>query len=394
MTLEINTEIINRLGYYIVNGIQFTSKVDALIYATTVKSRVQWEFNSSTFRRVPWEINPTETLGEIYKRRALQLREKYDYLVLNYSGGADSQNILDAFLDNNIKLDEIIVRWAVTGEKGLYVPSNVSRATNYHSEWDLTALPEMKRLSLSHPEIKIQFYDYTDDALKFYNDNDPWFQMLSGAQFGPSHISRYATGLDRYQDMFVEKGLRGCQIFGTDKPRIMFDNNTFYTYFLDIIGGTTRHLYRYNDEYNPLELFYWTPDMPEIVHKQAHVVMEFFKKNRNLIPVIMKSNMLDYTMRNTLETIVRSLVYPTWNHSKFQAPKPTSVFYCEYDDWFFKNAESGAMDNRPLQIWKAALDHVTKNIDKKWFNIDERGREDGFVGMLSPMYKIGTLDNE
>jgi hypothetical protein len=240
--MNINNEIIDRLGYYTVDGIRFNNKVDALIYGTAHKKQVNWIFNDRVFGQVPWEVEPAESLSELYKRRALQLREKYDYLVLNYSGGADSQNILDTFINNNIKLDEIICRWSVAGETGLYQPSTVSRAANFHSEWDLTLKPAMEKISKEHPEIKIQFYDYTADATKFFNDDDPWYNMLNGAQFGPSHISRYAIGLDRYQDMFVERGMRGCQIFGVDKPRIMFDDNTFYTYFLDIIGGTARHL--------------------------------------------------------------------------------------------------------------------------------------------------------
>lgn len=392
--MEINNQIVERLGYYEVNGIRFTNKVEALIYAKTTKAQPQWNFSKDVFDKVPWELAPTESLLEIYKQRALQLREKYDYLVLNYSGGADSQNVLDAFLDNNIKLDEIIVRWAVTGSKGLYVPSAVSKATNYHSEWDLAAKPDIQRLSQTHPEIKIEFYDYTDDSFSLYSDNDPWYNTLNGAQFGPSHIARYDTGINRYQQMFVEKGIRGCQIFGTDKPRIMYDSSTrsFYTYFLDIIAGTVRHLRNYNEEYNPTELFYWTPDMPKIVHKQAHVVMDFFKKVPNLLPVIMKENMLNYTMRNTIETIIRSLVYPTWDHSKFQAPKPTSVFYCEYDDWFVKMSKANGSDERPLRMWEYALEHAIKNIDTEWFNFDELGNPDGFKGMISPMYKIGELD--
>jgi hypothetical protein len=134
--------------------------------------------------------------------------------------------------------------------------------------------------------------------------------------------------------------------------------------------------------------------MPEIVQKQAHVVMKFFKTVPNLLPVIMKHNMINYTMRNTLETIVRSLVYPTWNHTTFQAPKPTSVFYCEYDRWFFINSELGKMDNKPLQIWNSALDHVKKNIDSHWFNFDETGREDGFKGLISPLFKIGSYEQQ
>jgi len=54
----------------------------------------------------------SESLDFLYALRARQLREKYDYLVLYFSGGADSTNILKTFIDNNIFLDEIVMQMA------------------------------------------------------------------------------------------------------------------------------------------------------------------------------------------------------------------------------------------------------------------------------------------
>ena len=43
------------------------------------------------------------------KSHALKLREKYKYLRLWYSGGSDSQTVLNTFVDNKIHLDEIAI---------------------------------------------------------------------------------------------------------------------------------------------------------------------------------------------------------------------------------------------------------------------------------------------
>ena len=62
------------------------------------------------FSKCDWttEPEPGVPLSEYYRRRAQQIRDKYDYVVLLYSGGPDSNNILHAFVHNGIKIDEIV----------------------------------------------------------------------------------------------------------------------------------------------------------------------------------------------------------------------------------------------------------------------------------------------
>ena len=66
---------------------------------------VHWNYHEDVFSRALWTHEPPDDIEELYRQRALQLREQYDHLVLFYSGGADSTTILQAFIKNNIKLD-------------------------------------------------------------------------------------------------------------------------------------------------------------------------------------------------------------------------------------------------------------------------------------------------
>lgn len=390
-TFNINNHVVERLGYYTVGNKRYNNKIDALVESTRLNAPVRWYFNDNTYSRVDWLTPPQHSLQEIYRQRALQLREKYDYLVLNYSAGSDSQNILDTFLLNDIPLDEVCVRWALDGYHQ-YQPSLLSRPDNVHSEWHYAIAPGLERLRESRPDIHIEIVDVTHDAFTMFDDNDPWYRATTGAIPSPGHINRWMLGLDRYQRMFVDKGIKACQIFGTDKPRLMFDQGVFYTFFLDIIAGTPRNLIDYNDEYNALELFYWTPDMPQIVQKQAHVLMDFFKINQNLLPVISKDTALSWVFRNTFETICRSLIYPTWNASVFQAPKPTNSVHCEVDDWYFESIRSGTKDRKSFDIWSDSINFMKQNVDPKWLTLDHRGELNSLAGMISPLYKVGTLE--
>ena len=391
----LNNVIVDRLGYYKVGESKiFTNKITALMEATRTKEHVSWAFNDDTFSKFDWLTTPTLTLKEVYKNRALQLREKYDYLVLNYSGGSDSHNILHTFLENNIRLDEILVRWPRKRTQQLYTPSVFSTAYNQLSEWDLAILPDMKWVAANYPNIHIEFYDYSDDTFDFFKTakatNDPWFDVISGTQLSPTHAVRWRTNLDRYQKLFYEKGVTGCHIFGTDKPRVCFKDNNFFAYYLDTIAGTPTHFGDYQDKYSALELFYWTPDMPEVVKVQSHAVMNFFKKNPGLLPVISPNAALSYTLRNTYETLIRSIVYPYWDFSRFQAAKPARIVYCEYDDWVHNK---DATEVNSINEWKYSIEYIDQNVDDKFINRDHTGAIDGMVGMVTPFYQIGSLCN-
>ena len=90
-------------GYYRVGQQIFLKKIPALIEGTKTNIHPEWVFHDQTFGLVNWEEEPKETLDDLYQQRAQQIRDRYDYVVLFYSGGSDSHNILNAFVKNNIK---------------------------------------------------------------------------------------------------------------------------------------------------------------------------------------------------------------------------------------------------------------------------------------------------
>ena len=109
-------------GYYFVDREVIESKVYALIKASEKNTRATWWYYNEIFDNANENFKLHDASVEaMYRQRALQLRESYDYLILNYSGGADSHNILATFLKNNIKLDHIFVPVSYTH---LTLPTN------------------------------------------------------------------------------------------------------------------------------------------------------------------------------------------------------------------------------------------------------------------------------
>jgi hypothetical protein len=83
------------------------NKVQALLEATRLRKQglpcvVWYLWYHDTFKNFNKDLLGKIPLKTLYKERAQQLRDNYDELILYYSGGSDSHNILHTFLQNNI----------------------------------------------------------------------------------------------------------------------------------------------------------------------------------------------------------------------------------------------------------------------------------------------------
>ena len=63
-----------KLGYYICNGLEFHSKIEACMYGTKMNKPVKWVFNDGIFGAYDWTQEPSETLDQLYDQRARQLK--------------------------------------------------------------------------------------------------------------------------------------------------------------------------------------------------------------------------------------------------------------------------------------------------------------------------------
>jgi hypothetical protein len=80
-------------GYWSVDNQYYTNKVRAILAAQQSNlgyGAISFHYNDEWWNQVDWNIEPDESLQELYIQRAQQLREKYETLILRFSGGADS----------------------------------------------------------------------------------------------------------------------------------------------------------------------------------------------------------------------------------------------------------------------------------------------------------------
>lgn len=316
------------LGYYIVDGKHFYSKSHAIYESSITGKKIEWYFNNEVWEH--FSKNNLHTLGKtsldnIYKLRAQQLRDKYDYLILHYSGGPDSHNVLMSFINNNIHLDEVYVKYSHSVDAKLYTPNtSVTGAENIYSEWDYCIKPTLEWLAVHHPNIKITVDDiFKTSTMSALNDDT---FINTGHFLGAFEILRQRVcSSSLYQQL--DRSSKVCEIYGIDKPVVFSDNGSFFMFFVDqAVNVVARHNETRLKLDNVTELFYWTPDMPEIVFEQSYRLLEYFRMHpelRHLHDInIFKRN--DDIRIERMRRLMLSLIYTTWDMNKFQADKPVA----------------------------------------------------------------------
>jgi hypothetical protein len=375
----------DQLGYYSVGKLKFYSKLEALEVAKKLKQDVKWHFNDAAYSSYNWTQEPSETLEELYKARALQLREKYDYLVLWFSGGADSTNVLDTFLKNNIKLDEVVsfVNYSATGSKHDFVNGEVYQV----------AIPRIVEAQKLQPWLKHTIADIAQSQVDLFSSNDAkfdWTYNINGL-WNPNNVARQylKMSVPSWANM-INSGKQVGFIYGVCKPRVFAVNNKYYWRFDDGQHGASRKTQDDNREWDFNELFYWSPDCAKIAIKQAHVVKNFLKHaaldseaftdkphypscfvvSEDMHTAWQKHNKADnvkitfgeYSMwyswnkatrKDLTHDALHKLIYPWWYPVPYQF-KPNSLIFTDRDTWFFKLPDAEAARH----TWRTGIEHM------------------------------------
>lgn len=373
----------------------FDNKVDALISATNyikkgMNPEIKFFWYNDIFEKIDRSLLGKLSLNQLYKERAQQLRDKYDYLILYYSGGSDSNNILRSFIDNGIKLDCVYIKWPfkVLG-KNVYTPNAADRSVNnFLSEWDFAIKPDLEYLRQHHPEIKIELVDWLDNAVE---------DLISDDQFATQNHRHSIVNLIRmatfspYEKKLRDQGKKVAAIWGIDKPQIGIRNNQVGMYFRDDLIHGCRAIDGFDHH---LEFFYWTPDMPLLPYEMAYQTFMYFDQNSHLRPLI-DLDASKYKEKNQIqmeyavyEQVARTVCYPKWNFNKFQAGKPLDQALVKDKDYFFYDSTEF---NYIIEKWQHLYSSYMNSIDKRFLQLDKSGKGVGYKTIRSPFYFLGKF---
>ena len=363
----------HKLGSYNVNGKSFHNKLQAILYANETRADITWDFNNDVLNKVKWEEEPPIPLLTLYAERAKQIREQYDYVIIMCSGGADSTNVLYSFLDNGIHVDEVIAGAPINGLKNWKVDEKKKTVDQMASETMLAQLPLLNKVSQTHPNTKITINDYFDDMVNLkadeliYKNSAHWLHWSAHA--------RYSLDKFKYLRDMAEAGKKIGIVYGTDKP-ILYraEHGNLYTILNDaaIMGPTQSFTDNYANV--EIELFYYSPDLPELMVKQAHEVCKFVYNPQNSYARSVlwdKSKSDEFNDSNRRRTeyqrVIVPCIYPTIDHAKglvWQSDKAGSGLKggLEIDQWVYTLHGSHSM----IQALESELNLFLQTLDEKY----------------------------
>jgi len=335
--------------FYKIDNLFFLNKVEAIRYASQENKNISWHYKDDYFNNYDWLTEPLDSLDNIYKNRCLELRKNYDYLILFFSGGSDSQNILDSFLKNNILLDEIVVSFPKSGLDNFIECDTDTSPENNISEFKFTIFPVIEKIKKQYTNIKITVHDYYIDMLD-YKSMD-W--ILNSSDW--IHPSTYAKfNLNRYNHIHEQliKGTVGI-LYGSEKPILYKKNQSIYYLLTDVaVNGAVQSI---DHPRCFVERFYLSTN---IMSKQAHVLLNKIESNLLNIEELRTTDIAEYQSQFTKH------IYPNLIKSGFQTKKATRRFMVESDNWFYslhKNSDLYKMMHNDYT-------NFISSIDKKFLN--------------------------
>ena len=380
----------NTLGHYCVNGKKYNNKIQAILDAQQTLAEITWNFHRDIFDKVNWQVEPQLSLDELYKIRAQQIRDNHDYVIIMCSGGADSTNVVKSFLNNNIHVDEVIGSAPMEGLKNWNWNDKDTSANNTMSETKYALFPLMDEIATKYPKVKVTLNDFFQDLVN--SKTDEWLykcpDWINSAVVGKADLNKF-----KYLKDLAEQGKRIAVVWGCDKPIIRYDPlGNVQTMISDL--GVNNVVQPFDEDYPNVNriLFYWGPELPELLVKQSHVVAKFIHTKENLW-LSDQVKEVSYGKFWNEENIDRAgqrkgdyqrgiipAIYPTTVTPIFQCQKSIQSFLSPQSSWF----ETLHRETKIVQQFDSDFKLFYKSINPKYLS----GLKTGFKH-FDQRYTIG-----
>lgn len=306
--------IYNKRGHYICNGIVYQNK-----NSIKDQTNARFWFFDEIYSSIDWKIEPEASLDKLYEQRAKQLREQYDYLILMYSGGSDSHQVLKSFIKNNIFLNEVRSCFQSSLADKYEINNNPLDPFGLLNEYN-SIKKWYQYISKVSPKTKIVIYDYTEDLKQINLDHfvTDYYTKIA------THTSLIYTQMRIYLE--VKKLIADTSniskkvgvIYGSDKPFYSIQNNNMYGFFTDTgrAGGVSSLDYFDSSAYE-INMFFWSPDMPLIPIKQLHMLKKAIEKNNQFKNFVLSQNQYEFRDHDHFKKII----YPDYDETIYQVKK-------------------------------------------------------------------------
>ena len=267
----------SRHPHYDVAGTAYYSKLDAacatkelsLRTGEHIRSIMKFRCFDSVLSKLDFSQEPTETYQELCIRRARQLRLKYRYIRLWYSGGVDSHMTLMSLYKAGVSPDEVCFMTNRTWET-----SDPGADIEYRT---LTEPVMQAQIRQMFPTAKQRIIPFTSDfwaSIDKVNFQDVLFKACVSFPMGRDIPTAYEIQPDLF-DAVSQHGIGNvCELVGEPKVFLFKKRGEWWASIADtqIINMMS---------VPNIEMFHLSPDFPDIYIKQCHMV------KRGLEPLMM-----------------------------------------------------------------------------------------------------------
>jgi hypothetical protein len=242
--------------YYVVDGKKTYNRNLAIVWADGNLDKIHLYWLDDVWDSIDLTERPVESWSLLMKERCLQIRDKTDRLGLAFSGGYDSQTILDHLVANNIKLDDIQIN-----HKSYLVHPEFMSAVGIANETKKNYYPNLK---ISTLDITLEY------LLKIYQQaKENWLWSESAGELRFTKQGRSSLVNHNYQHAKLCGDRTRLVVEGHDKPRLLIDNG-WWVMVMHV--GVLGHVFN-----TPFENFYISKDLPNLHLKQVWMMIDWLE---------------------------------------------------------------------------------------------------------------------
>ena len=418
-------------NYYTYNNCAYTTKLNALLSLAQKESidlagdKISWHAPAFQKDTKNVYLEPKFSLKEYYLQRAMYIREKYDYVILHYSGGTDSHNILETFMLNNVFIDEIAIHYyppSIYSENPIYMLCDhlheVPKAAKPLAEFFISKYSPKTKLTIKTNirESIIKFWqnlNYNKYKDVFKTMVDVW---LTRDPIRMYNIQQYSDEPKRWQHLKETKKVG--HVFGLEKPMLFMDDAGIYCTISDnILNGRCDPTKEFDLDELPyhVEYFYIHPSLFDMYLKSSHTLLKNIGKYPTLIsnlqgldeefvykfqlnPAIrdMQSTQFIRSGRD-YQSICAEILYTPQIKQKFQTVKPGDLLFNQQftnlakpiKDIYYETLNLGLIGKSPYNIDYVIYAFI-KQDDQAYKNYIDFLK---MLGSLFPSYSIYEILN-
>jgi hypothetical protein len=291
-----NTDI-----FYTVDGIRTYSKIAAIHAARGDLSKIKFHWMEDTWDKIDWSIEPDLSWNQLMTIRCQQIRDKYNYVAMFYSGGYDSWTILKCFIDNKLLVDELLIYDRRDWFDDPEIPHVIAHAQYVKNTF--------------YPNLKINVVRVNSDATaEFYKGAGEDWIFHPNCSLKYTKTTRYFSTNLMTDFITTMREKDRCNIMAVDKPKLLLRDGKWFSFIPDV---------QIDHSGSNQENFYYSSELPQLHIKQCHMAVSWFES----LPELNEDLVHDIQGRDKNEHGALVKYYAAWNIGMGRLPIPHAHLY-------------------------------------------------------------------